>query len=149
MRNGEWTASPVSAAEQYENIFHCWWLLYTGLTVCTQFCLRDLHVCSDTGAVSVTWRFSVNLSLTTAILGVSVYWMKILILCVNREQILLFIAITHVTYARLFRINFEFDVDLDLYCSWYFSYCPCKHRVTWDVHMEDPFSHILNVIIYV
>jgi hypothetical protein len=57
----------------------------------------------------------------------------------NSEQCLLLIAITRVTYAPLFRIKFGFDIELDIYCDCYFGHCPCKHGVTWDVEMEDPF----------
>jgi hypothetical protein len=57
----------------------------------------------------------------------------------NSEQCLLLIAITHVTYAQLFRIKFDFDVELDLYCDCYFSYYPRKHGVAWDVLVEDKF----------
>ena len=38
-----------------------------------------------------------------------------------------------------FLIKWEFAVELDLYCDLYFSYIPCKHRVTGDVQFEDLF----------
>jgi hypothetical protein len=55
------------------------------------------------------------------------------------EQCLLSTAITHVTYARLFRIKCEFDVELDLYCDWYFTCVTLKHVVTCDAQVEVAF----------
>jgi hypothetical protein len=46
------------------------------------------------------------------------------------EQCLLSIEITHVTYARLFRIKLVCDVELDLHRDWYFIYVACKQDVT-------------------
>jgi len=38
-----------------------------------------------------------------------------------------------------FRIKWNFDVELDLNCDWYFSNGLCTHVVTGDSQVEDPF----------
>jgi len=38
-----------------------------------------------------------------------------------------------------FSIKLQFDVELDLFCDWYFSNGPWKHDVTGDAQVEVPF----------